>query len=842
MTTRLILTMLLLASANAGLAQEAPPQPAPAPGPAVPDAEVAGEADDPAADDVQEIVVTGTRVRGGVLGDIPPEISLDRRQIRGYGASNLADLLAALAPQTQSGRGRGEGGPVVLLDGRRISGFGEIRDIPPEAIERVDILAEEVALKYGYRADQRVVNFVLRRRFRALTAEIAGGAPTAGGRTSSQIDLDMLRIDRAGRWSLDAKYSRDTALLESERDITPRPGVTIDVAPFRTLLPQVDRLQLSGTLNRTVFTGVSTTLNARFDATDTNSLFGLSTASLLGGDLSNPLARDGKTRNGHIGLSMNGDLQPWRWSLTANLDRNASRSRTDADIPNLLDGSDRIVDRARSVDQSADTELVANGPLFQLPAGPVTTSLKLGAFTRDFSSDAFRATGVQSTDLSRDRVDGQASVDIPLTSRRDDVLAFVGDFSANVNYAADRLSDFGTLTTLGYGLNWSPIREVRVIASATREDGAPSVQQLGDAVIETPNARVFDFSRAETVDVTRLDGGNAALVADNRRVMKLGLTVQPLKDTELTLRADYTNSRTRNGIAGFPALTPEIEAAFPDRFTRGSDGRLLRIDARPVNFARSDREELRYGINFSKPLGRPDPSRADLRAARGGRRDGAGGAVPPTGNADGARGPGTRGASAQGTDGPGRGGFGRGGGGFGGFGGRGQGSLQLALFHTWRFTDTILIRDGVPELDLLGGSAVGNRGGRPRHEVEVQAGVFKRGLGGRLTASYQSGTRVTGLADPGDDLRFGSFSTVNLRLFADLGAQEKLVARHPWMRGARVSLLVDNLLDTRLRVRDATGATPFGYQGDLLDPLGRSVRISLRKLFLPMRRRRPVTQ
>jgi hypothetical protein len=27
--------------------------------------------------------------------------------------------------------------------------------------------------------------------------------------------------------------------------------------------------------------------------------------------------------------------------------------------------------------------------------------------------------------------------------------------------------------------------------------------------------------------------------------------------------------------------------------------------------------------------------------------------------------------------------------------------LQLSLFHTWRFADTILIRDGVPELDLL---------------------------------------------------------------------------------------------------------------------------------------------
>jgi hypothetical protein len=38
--------------------------------------------------------------------------------------------------------------------------FGGIRDLPTEAILRVDILPEEVSLKYGYRADQKVVNFV----------------------------------------------------------------------------------------------------------------------------------------------------------------------------------------------------------------------------------------------------------------------------------------------------------------------------------------------------------------------------------------------------------------------------------------------------------------------------------------------------------------------------------------------------------------------------------------------------------------------------------------------------------------------------------------------------------
>ena len=49
--------------------------------------------------------------------------------------------------------------------------------------------------------------------------------------------------------------------------------------------------------------------------------------------------------------------------------------------------------------------------------------------------------------------------------------------------------------------------------------------------------------------------------------------------------------------------------------------------------------------------------------------------------------------------------------------------------------------------------------------------------------------------------------------------------------GARISLKIDNIFDTRPRVRDATGATPLRYQAGYLDPLGRVIRIEFRKLI-----------
>ena len=139
-------------------------------------------------DEEDAIVVTGARPRGSVVGDIPPEDTLNSRDVRATGATNISELLDALAPQIGSAQGRGGGAPILLLNGQRISGFRELRDIPTEAISRVEILPEEVALKYGYGADQKVVNIVLRERFRSTVAQVAAGTATDGGYASAKGD------------------------------------------------------------------------------------------------------------------------------------------------------------------------------------------------------------------------------------------------------------------------------------------------------------------------------------------------------------------------------------------------------------------------------------------------------------------------------------------------------------------------------------------------------------------------------------------------------------------------------------------------------------------------------
>ena len=846
-------------------------------------------AEDEAFDEyeVDELVIeAASQPRGSVIGDIPPEITLSPREIRGLGASSVAELLEALEPQLASGRGRGGGRPITLVNGGRISSFSEIRDLPPEAIQRVEILPEEVALRYGYRADQRVVNFVLRRRFNAIIAEAGVRVPTEGDRVALDGDLNSLRIQRDTRVQVDLKATQATSILETERDVLRESDVTgVDPRPYRTLLPETSSLALNTVVARSLGEGVSMTLNGTLENTESEGLLGLPSGSIAVA-AGNPFSPDGLPTNvlsydlgrgalrrvsdgltGHLGGSVNGAVSGWRWTVTTNADYARSRSLTERGLntdllqaavdagqvnpfgaipANLL--AFRAPDTAKSTVTSADAELLLNGSLFELPAGPVSVAFTVGADTLRSDSRSVRSGVVRESDLSRHIGQAQANFDIPL-ARSNGVLSALGDLSLNANVAVDELSDFGTLTTWGGGLNWSPVEPVRLIASYTKEDGAPTVQQLGDPEIATPLVRVFDFTRGETVEVTQISGGNPLLVSDNREVLKLGLTLRPWKETNLVFRADYNRSRTENLISAFPAATAEIEAAFPERFLRGDDGRLLQVDVRPVNFARREQEEVRWGFNYSRPLRNPNAPQAGFNrqrpeaegslAAAPRRAAGQAGETPPVGDMprplEGATG---EGAGREGRGG-GQGFGGRGGGGgpggpggrFPGGGGRfGGGAIQFAVFHTWRLQDGILIRPGVPKLDLLDGSALGQTGGQSEHQIDVQAGISRNGLGARLTGRWQSGTEIRGSEFGGQDLEFSDFTTVNLRLFADLGLQPWARGK-PFWRGSRVALSIDNIFDEKLRVRDADGVTPISYQPDLIDPLGRTVRVSFRKIF-----------
>ena len=938
----MLLSATALSGLMAGLIQTAPTPPPQQP-PQTPPTPAPAADPDPEAYELDAVVTTGARPRGSVNSDIPPDVTLSAEQIAAYGASNIAELLTYLEPLTRSSRGRADGQPVFLVNGRRISGFREIQGLPPEAIERMDILPEEVALEYGYAADQRVVNFVLKANFRSLTGEVSGRMPTQGGRTTYEVEGNTLHISGPIRWSMDAEYERSSPLFESERDIkreagsTPfdlrgnisgipysnisgvpsgtqidpalstRVGRTVFVNPvpvvpgaptigdfaavagdprtgdlgaYRTLLGQSERTTVRGTYKRDLNNTTQATLSGSLEDRSSSSFNGLPGVILTLPD-GNPfspfasdvrvyryldapgaLGRETDSLTGGLGLVVDGFLgEDWRWTLSGNYDRIETdtltgrgfliepfQSRLTANDPAAnpfgavtpTDFTRLADDTANSVSQVLSTELVLNGDIFELPAGGISSTFRVGADTRSLDSTSVRSGQTTERSQSRDRFNSQASFSIPIASRRRDVLPAIGDLSANFNAGYEELSDFGGLTTLGFGLNWSPIEPLSFQLSYTDEHGAPSISQLNDPTISTFNVPVFDFRAGpagETVLVTRTDGGNPNLNSDNRQVWKAGFNLKPWSETDFRVSSTWTYSLTEDAISAFPTLTPDLEAALPGRFTRVG-GVLTSFDARPLNFERFERQDIRTGFNYSRAFGAPNPAAAPLPGMPGGARPpgggglgergprGEGGPVIVTQGAPGGGGPSTSGGTVMRM-----GGGGGGRGGMGGIGGMqpGQGRFNLSIYHTYRIQDEIVIATGLPILDLLDGAATGSRGGSPRNEIQAQGGVFRNGMGAFVNANWREGTRVDGGTGP--DLNFSDQATVNLNVFIDLNSQTSWVAQFPWLKGSRINFGVQNLFDTRPEVTSSAGDLPLNYQPDYLDPQGRVVSLTFRKIL-----------
>ncbi len=857
-------------------------------------------------DEENEIVITGARERGAVLGDIKPEQQLNAADIRALGVSSVSDLLTELGPHLQSASGQP---PVTLLEGKRISSFREIASLPAEAIARVDILPEEVGLRYGYGADQKVMNIVLRPRFRAFTVELSGRAPTAGGAKSGEADLGFLGIRNGHRVNISAELTSTQSLFESER------GLTAPESVARTLAPFQQQLIINGSYHKPLTERTQATLTGEISTSRNESSTGLPlptvlipggtpySASLLDSSFQPftnglaPLARTSSSQSGQIALTVNAQRSAGQWTLTGNYQHQESRGITARQF-DLDDYGDAVAagdplanptlpvaaqfliaqaaDETTSRTDTANLDFIYNRNIVRLPAGDIAATARVSGSTMNLESTLDRALNVTGKSIGRQTGSGSLNLDFPI-SRAADKL---GRISANANVGIDQLSDAGTLRTFGGGLNWTPRKGISFSGSYRDTETAATPQQLGDPQVFTQNVPVFDYTRGETALVTTITGGSPALNSARVQNMRLGFVLTPSQEPNIVLNFDYNRRLTKGGITSFPGITDETEDAFPGRFQRALDGTLTQVDLRPINIASQKRDSIRWGINFSKRLKVPqsqiDAARAAFQrrfpngvpggaggAGNGGQRGAANGAQGGQGSASGQ--PAVEGATPQitpgapvvptpgavpagvgggfnlaggaGSGGGGRGPGGGGPGGFGGFGGPGGGNqnggrINFSIYHELTLASTTQLASALPVLDLLDGDSLGGGAGPSRHQIEVQAGFTQAGLGVRLTGEWKSASHINGTDGiASSQLRFGTLTTLNLRLFATPAQIPALIGKAPILRGVRVQFSIDNLLNARQKVTDGNGEVPFAYRPAFIDPLGRTVRLSIRKLF-----------
>ena len=695
----------------------------------------------------QPIVIVGERTR---LIDLP-ERTIGGDDIASYGLGTIGELLGELASED----GFGADDAVILVDGRLVRGLGAIDDFPVEAVERIEVLPLGSAGRIGASPTKRAYNVVLRPQARVLAASASHRRSTDGGWSATEGDASFTAIRQPRRINFSFGARDEGALLESERDVDQLAGSADGLARSRTLRPARDRISAGLTAADQLAPWLRGSLTVKLNRNDSLARFGLSPT----GDRLNQRSRSG---NGLADVLLEAERGAWLATLGGTYNEQRQHTLTD------LAAGDRR--QTRSTLRSRALDLSVNGPLVALPAGSVRLTLGAG-WNRDTLNVRFDG---GSSSLGQTTREVRAGIDVPVASRAADFLAPLGELSVGAELRRSRVSGQGSLSTDTATVRWEPADWLRIFGSLSANKTPTSVGLLGDPLIETPGVRYFDPVRNETVDVTTISGGNPALPSSAVDERRLSIQLKPLRQIDLALSADYSLSSARNLPAGLPPASALIIATFPDRFIRDSDGTLVRVDLRPVSFARQKEEQLRTGVNLTLPL-----SKLGLGST-----------------GDGAR----------------------------------KGRLQLTASHTFLLRSDLQIRPGFDRVNLLSRSAVGLGGAsRPRHQFDATLGYAERGLGVRLSADRRSVSFLDlASAQSADVLRFAPLTTFSLRAFAE---GSRIAPGVEWLKGSRLSLTIVNLTNARERVRDPAGMTPLGYQPAYRDPLGRTVEVEFRTTF-----------
>jgi hypothetical protein len=799
-----------------------------------------------------DIIVTANRYGEA---KVAAETEFSEEEITAQGTDSIQDLLSRLTPFI----GNDAEEPILLINGKPADGDRSVLSYPAEALNRLAVLKPEAAAQYGYPSGKRVVNLVLKKTFASLNADAGASWATAGGQYGGSLSAGRVAINGPTRWNVQARIQRDSALLKSARNIPPRAGafdsvgfiagldgteidpvlslaageiVTVAAIPpgalsgaptledfaatangvhavdpndFETLRSARRNMSLNAGVTRPLG-AFSASLNITATSNGSDGLRGLPMASIdipagspwspFANDVvltrpfagTRPLRNDNSSRSLGAAFTLSGRIGDWQTSFAANYSRNWTDNLLEPGIDtgriqDLVDAGDPafnpygpldegllLADRNRLRGENMSARVNVSKTIVDLPAGPLTSNYSVDVSrnrSENRRSDALD--DVIAVDRrSRGQANGQMSFNVPLSRRGEGEIGPLGDLALDLSLGGQTMSESGLQKRFGAGVNWSPFSILQLRGSLEHAEAAPSFDQL-DGPLVTTITRIFDFARQETVDVVSTTGGNPDLGRGSRQSLSLTARVLPFDDQTLALNVGYRRQTANGGVASFPELTPIIEAAFPERVTRDADGRLIAIDARAINIAHDTDTELTSGIALRLP-----------------RRN----ALRPKPGADPVQ-------------------------------------FSISLNHRWRLKSELLTRPGVPVIDQLGGS------GQSRHSLSLQITAGKRGIGTNVSGNWSSASRVRNSASAAaaGDFQIKPPAIFNLSFFVEPEHVLLDAEKSPWMKNVKLSLDIQNLFNGYRRVTLGDGSVPAGYSRDEVDPLGRTMRLTVRKRF-----------
>ena len=530
--------------------------------------QISNNSDDEQTLEIEEIIVTGTNIRG-VAPYSSPLVQFDRQDIDTSGAATVGEFIQRSVPQNfaagaaedrfgvtrdnaqfnQGGgtginlRGLGTDSTLVLLNGRRMapSGTGtfvDVSQIPLSALERVDILMDGASAIYGSDAIGGVVNFVLRDDYEGAETRVRYGPDFGADYSDFQFGQSFGRKWSTGSALVSYEYANRDALNANERELT-----ADNLDPF-DILPEQERHSL--------FFNASQELGARVD--------GYTTLLYTSRDSARDLFSDAQG----VPVNLDSDVEQWNTTLgtlidlgtTWQMDVSASLSEATTERDEIEIATGNAFETGVGSEQTTLTiDAKFDGDIIALSGG--TVKLAFGGQYRDLELIDLNST-VPDDKFDRDVSALFAEVYIPIvgqTNARPGVQRL--ELTAAARY--EDYSEFGDTTDPKIGLLWSPADGFNVRSSWGTSFRAPRLTELDESfnsLLLFPASNPTLPGGGGTTLIAIPVGGNSALTPEEATTFTIGFDVAPTSIPGLQIGVTYFDIDFEDRIQNF--IIPDI--------------------------------------------------------------------------------------------------------------------------------------------------------------------------------------------------------------------------------------------------------------------------------------------
>ncbi len=552
--------------------------------------------------EVDEIVVTGTSIRGVVPESAPLEI-FTAEDIAKSGATTLERFFETL-PQNlnsispQSGpamfgpgtgeigeygidlRGLGVGTTLVLLNGTRLTAQGggspDISLIPTEAIERVEILTDGASAVYGADAIGGVVNIILRDDLDGGQTSLSYGAVTDGGHHLFKVTQSIGTSWGTGHALISYGFTDQSPLRAGDREFA-------RIRDDSMLAPDEQKHSLLVTAVQELANSLSIYGDILYSRRDSHFAFGNEPDGDTVGTNDRVSSPEQLLVSGGVDYSINDNLQlnvhgSFLNSETVRNNRVIRRDLATGLIVAEFGGEQRRDGKVFEFSAKID------GALFDLPAGEVKFSAGGEVFDQEFTTPPVNAgiSGTDPTTLERTSQSLFAEVFVPVISE-DQSIPGVRRLEVNAAARYTHYEDFSSDVSPRFGLLWSPLKSLNLRGTYAESFRAPTLSELnplngfGSIVPLAPFAGTFPdiFSDDGSTVLLMLSGsGGRELTPESSESYTLGFDFRPEAAPGLDISMTYFNIDYKDRI-GTPVLGalalfnpedfPEIYNANPTR-------------------------------------------------------------------------------------------------------------------------------------------------------------------------------------------------------------------------------------------------------------------------------------